>query len=420
MHELVLHIARILEKHAPEKLIIACSAGLDSTVLAHACHQLNYPLEIAHVNYQLRGAESNEDQQFLEDLALSLSVPIHVKKIDLKETLKHGGNLQDQAREVRYDFFQDLMKTRPNTSVLLAHHREDQTETFFMNLFRDSGIMGLAGIPEKRGAYLRPLLSISKKQLKMYAESNSVKWREDVSNASLSYTRNKWRNVLLPELRCDMDDLDTSVAVLTKVFQQTQASIETNINPIVARILQKQSLPVALFQSLNDFEGIELCRQLGQPFGILKTWQQLHRKGTFVSLEPNEKCPFNRLVFDGKNYSFLTDSPIVLPQIFVQRVASLPTSFSKETLYLDTEKLEGKLHIRRPKTGDRIHPIGMHGSRLISDVVSDAKLDSFQKQQLVVVADDQNILWVPKLAISRKAIASRTSISIVKVKLLFE
>lgn len=417
---MVQHIADFLNKYASGKLIIACSAGIDSTVLLHACHQLDFEIEIAHVNYQLRGEESELDAKFLEDLAASMKIPFHLKVVDLSEKLKNGGNLQELARIERYDFFESLIEGNPLAFILLAHHREDQTETFFMNLARNSGIPGLSAMPERRGNYLRPMLHISKSDLYNYTRENELKWREDSSNASTKYTRNKWRNDILPELRTKIPELDKSIGILVQAFQEKQSELEQSIRPIHGDILRKATLSASVFDHLDEFEQIEVCRQLVQPLGVLETWKKLNHKGTFVLLKSNECCPFDRIVFEGDSYSFVADKTGILPKILMEEVSILPSTFNKSEIYLDDTKIQGSLKVRRVRTGDRIKPVGMKGSKLVSDIISDAKLNSFRKQELVVLTDDSQILWVPELCVSRMAIATSTSAKILKVRLLIE
>lgn len=422
MIDLVAHIDVFLEKYKAEKVIVGCSAGLDSTVLLHACAQLDIPAEIAHVNYQLRAEESDKDQQFLEALAKSLSLPIHVHRVDLNKQLENGGNLQEFARNERYIFFHSLRKLEEKTFVLLAHHAEDQTETFFMNLARDSGILGLAAMPEKRSYFLRPLLGFSKKDLRTFAQQNSIDWREDKSNSSLKYTRNQWRNSILPDLRKSIPNLDASVGILTRAFQDKQQEVQSKIRGVSFIISEQRSLSVETFRALDSHEKIELCRQLGQPVGIAETWSKLTHKGTGIELQSNQLSPFHKIVLDGNSYSFLLNTVELKSTLQEETVSALPSDFNKKEIYLDKDLILGDLQIRKVQKGDRIHPIGMNGSRLVSDVISDAKLTSTQKQHLRILVDDQHVLWVPELCVSRKAIASNKSkhISKISLDLLFE
>ncbi|XOV68846.1 MAG: tRNA lysidine(34) synthetase TilS [Fluviicola sp.] len=419
MVDLPQHIDAVLQKYNPGEIIVACSAGLDSTVLFHACLKLKYPVAIAHVNYQLRGKASDLDQEFLENLASAHNISIHIKRINLEEKLKDKGNLQELARNERYQFFESLISKSKNTFVLLAHHKEDQTETFFMNLARNSGIMGLAAMPERRGSYLRPLLSFSKEDLKNFAINEDISWREDASNQSLKYTRNEWRNIVLPEIRKEIPTLDDSVRLLTQIFQEKQLTLQTKINDIVLDIQNTSSLSVATFHALDEWEQVELCRQLGQPIGILKKWRSLNHKGTGIPLLAKKDYPFvgHQILFDGDSYSFIDNSKDKKVSFRKMKVATLPKIFDKQAIYLDESLIFGTLRFREVQTGDRIHPIGMKGSRLVSDVISDAKLTGLQKHNLQVLIDDQHVLWVPGLCVSRKAIASSESFEILKLYL---
>ncbi len=420
MVDLVKHISDFLKLHQPKRLVVACSGGLDSTVLLHICKKLPYPVEIAHVNYQLRGEESEGDQQFIEKLAKEMRIPIHVKRVNLKEELKDSGNLQQIARYHRYDFFEEIRsdKKAPHASfVLLGHHKEDQTETFFMNLARNSGVLGLAGMEEASAHKLRPLLAISKKQIEAYALENNISWREDSSNQSLKYTRNEWRNVVLPELRKEIPGLDEAVYTLTKEFQRRQWEMHVKISELIEEIETFRILPVTTFEALDDFEQVELCRQLGVPIGMLETWRKLSHKGTGISWKNPMSNFGNRLVFDGDSYAFVQGEESK-PVSFVKTdVKSLPDFFDKQCIYVDSNRVSGELRFRPIQTGDRIHPIGMTGSRLVSDVISDAKLTSREKQMVQILVDEQHVLWVPNLCVSRMAIASNKSKKIVKISL---
>jgi tRNA(Ile)-lysidine synthase len=418
MRDLVEHINSVLRAHTAKKVIVACSAGLDSTVLFHACSQLNLPLELAHVNYQLRGEDSEMDAEFVQQLANSYHTRFHLKRIDLNQYLTHGGNLQKYARDLRYEFFDTLTRNQEDCYVLLAHHKEDQTETFFMNLARNSGIMGLSAMPVQRDNIIRPLLDISKEELRAYALRNSISWREDASNATLKYTRNQWRHKVLPELRKSLPSLDESVQHLVKAFQRTQTEIESKVAQIVSEIYRFQKLSLEQFQEMSTSERIELCRQIGQPFGILHTWEKLEHKGTGIDLVKHPNCPYHRIVLDDKCFTFLSEELKPLPSLRIETISELPKFFTKDVLFIDHHRVSGALHVRKPQPGDRIAPIGMKGTRLISDVVSDAKLDSLQKKNFVIVSDDEHILWVPGLCVGRHAVATPQSSSIKKVTLI--
>lgn len=420
MRKLEKHIKTILKKHRTTKYIVACSGGVDSTVLLHCLSRLRKPAMIAHVNYHLRGEDSNLDEAFLRSLANELKVDIEVHSVNLNEQLKNGGNLQDLARKERYDFFEEILSQNLGALILLAHHKEDQSETFFMNLSRNAGVMGLASMPEKRGHFIRPLLSISKNELIDYAQETGIEWREDLSNKSNKYTRNVWRNELLPNIRKSIPEIDDSIQTLVSVFQSNQVEIEKKITPLIQKVNEQKTLTKQEFDNLNNFEKVELCRQLKQAPGILETWNNLIHKGTKVDFATNDDFNFDAIVFNGDSYSFLSKEKGSLPEIIIDQIEVLPATFSKDVIHLDSEKIDGDLILRYPKEGDRIHPIGMNGSKLVSDVISDAKLDAQEKQKVCVLCDQSHILWIPGLSVSRKAIARNDSDTILKIHLLSE
>jgi len=420
MNDLELHIQQFLKRYPASDYIVACSGGVDSVTLFSILKQLKFPVSLAHVNYHLRDEDSELDEAFVRNLAAKNKVPFHLKSVDLNAQLQEGGNLQQLARTIRYTFFEELVSASPKSMVLLAHQKEDQTETFFMNVFRDSGVMGLAGMPEKREHYLRPFLNTAKHEIIEYAEANSIQWREDRTNATSKYTRNKLRNLVLPELRKEFPNLDDAVAMLTALFQDAQTELSRKMETVLSGILSSKQLKIDAFEALSTLEKIELLRQMGQAFGLLATWNKLNQKGTAILLESNANCPFDQIVHDGRFFSFVENSRVSIPQLHSESCSKLPESFTKNELYLDVSKIKGELHFRKPKRGDRIQPIGMKGSRLVSDVISDAKMDSHSKRKLFLLCDDESVLWVPALCISRKAIANEHSEKIQKIVLLPE
>ena len=182
-----------------QKVVIGVSGGMDSCVLLHAVHCLNIPCVVAHVNYSMRGKESDDDASFVEQLAISYGFPFVLREVNGK-ALKSSGNFQNIARQTRYDFFQKVAKDHNAQWIATAHHLDDQAETILLKLLSGSTIKGLAGMALKEGNHCRPLLHIPRTDLHAYAEQHSLSWREDASNSSLEYDRNHLRNEILPSL----------------------------------------------------------------------------------------------------------------------------------------------------------------------------------------------------------------------------
>lgn len=404
MNDLETHINSFLVNDSTSRYFVACSGGVDSMVLLHILHKLGKRVSALHVNYLLRGDDSEADQELVERTCKEKQIPCQVKRVDLNKYLSvSGGNLQDEARKVRYSYF-ETFKLKSDYKVVLGQHADDQVETFFLNLARGSGIMGLSCMLPEHNNYLRPLLPFYKDEILAYAKENGIIWREDKSNASNKYSRNKLRNVLLPELKKEIPSLQESVLLLTKTFQDTQKELDISVQQYVRNIEERGDLSIEQLDRLNEFELMEILRQLDLPSGVHSELLKLRSsaKGKRIDLEHEV---YQSIIREENYLHFTTSQPAhILPQLEVVRVLNLPKSFSKDVIYLDPEKINGDLKIRTWRIGDRMRPIGMKGSKLISDILSDAKIPNHVRQHQLVVHDNQKIVWCVGFAVGRDAV----------------
>ena len=185
------HIAHQFPFLGNKKLLLATSGGLDSMVMAHLFHQLDYTIALAHCNFQLRGLESFGDQKFVQEYADANDIPVFITQFDTQAFANdYKLSTQVAARDLRYNWFYELLETEDFDYVLTAHHADDNIETFLINLSRGTGLDGLTGIPAENGSVIRPLLLFSREEITNYAKENKIEWREDSSNASNKYVRN--------------------------------------------------------------------------------------------------------------------------------------------------------------------------------------------------------------------------------------
>jgi tRNA(Ile)-lysidine synthase len=417
MDKLERHINSFLGNFSSDHFFVACSGGVDSMVLLHILHKQKRHVSAVHVNYLLRGEDSESDQKIIESVCLENNIPFFVKRIDLNKILSEkGGNLQDEARKVRYSYF-ETFKLLDSSKIILGQHADDQVETFFLNLVRKAGIMGLSCMLDENENYLRPMLPFSKEEIIEYALSNDVKWREDKSNASNKYSRNKLRNTILPELKKAIPSLQESILLLTNVFQQKQKDLEFSVKPISEQLERTGSLSINSFDSLDEFELIELLRQQSIPLGVYAELLKLRssEKGKRIDLVHEKyKC-----IVREEDYFHFTEKKLFdpLPILQLENVKKLPTIFTKDAIYLDSEKIKGKLTVRTWEVGDRMRPIGINGSKLISDILSDAKVPNYSRASQLVVHDDEKIVWCVGFSVGKEAMASIDS-EIIKVALL--
>lgn len=409
MNNIEQHISNFIGKNTQQHYFVACSGGVDSMVLLTIFHQLKLNVSALHVNYQLRGNDSEMDQQLIEEFCKQKNIPCHIKQIDLQKQLnEHGGNLQDEARKVRYSFF-ETFKANSDNKIVLGHHADDQVETFFLNLARNSGIMGLACMLPENQDYIRPLLEISKIDIVKYAHSNKIVWREDISNQSNKYSRNKLRNVILPDLKNHIPSLSESVMLMTTIFQESQLEISIQLKPIAEKVKLSHVLAFDEFDLLDEFEKIELLRQLEIPLSLITEVIKLRTaiKGKKLVVTNNS---IQEIIHEGAFFYFnKAIEKTTLPILQIEQVNSLPNEFSKDILFLDSMKLKGELKIRHWEIGDRMKPIGLKGSKLISDILKDAKIPNHLRPKQFVVHDDEKIVWCVGLCVGREAAVTSNS-----------
>ncbi len=407
MHKLIQQITTFFSAHPAERYFLACSGGIDSMVLANLLLANNLPIELVHVNYGLRGEASDGDQLFLEDFCKTNGIPFHGKKVNLKEFLsEHGGNLQEEARKVRYTFFEEIL-AKKGGKLVLAHHADDQVETFFLNLARGGGMMGLSGMLAVHGHYLRPLLPFRKQQLLDYAHERDLTWREDHSNAESTYSRNKLRNIILPELGASFPDLVDQITLLTRIFQENQADLAKNIALKISSFPLENTIPINDYKALDEIEKIELLRQFNIPVGFLSEVNKLAASEKGKVLNFSGDMP-GRMVRERDG--FYVENDLVNEQkqvgtLVIEANATLPEEYIKSAIYLNPNVIGGELKLRFWQVGDRIKPIGINGSKLISDILTDAKVPHHLRQAQRVLVDDHRILWCVGHAVSREAIA---------------
>jgi tRNA(Ile)-lysidine synthase len=399
MRNLETYICSSLPKSPAKQYFVASSGGVDSMVLLYVLHKNGYVVSALHVNYQLRGLDSENDQKLIETTCERYGIPFHIKRTDLHKQLEEkGGNLQEEARNERYAFFENFTKTA-DSKIVFGHHADDQVETFFLNLARDAGIMGLAGMLEENECYLRPLLPFSKAEIHAYAKENGIVWREDISNESNKYQRNKLRNIFLPTVKEVIPDVSESVLLLMRVFQESQLELERIVTPIYREIVKNSTLSLKDFNLLSKEEILELLRQLGIPLRMFSEVLKIQHseKGHRLNLSNNlYSCIIREVDYF---YFQRSNTNVQQPILNIEKVDFLPNKFTKDVLFVNPIAVEGELKLRKWEIGDRMRPIGAGGSKLISDILSDAKVPNHLREDQFVVHDDRQIFWCVGFAI---------------------
>ena len=393
-----------------KKIILAISGGIDSVVLAHLLHGLDIPFLMAHCNFQLRGEESEGDQRFVEALSHQLSAPLAVKRFETKAYGKaHGLNTQLAARVLRYEWFETLRKEKGYDYVLTAHQANDSWETFLINTSRGTGLKGLLGIPTQNGAILRPLLPFSREEIHTFATENHICWREDSSNSSDAYTRNKIRHHLSPILKevhpLFFKNFEKTQSLLQLTYDFLQESISqyrkecfTMGNPIVFLIEKLRTHPHRRFllhellspYGFTDVNALERFLQASTgKYLASDTHRLLSNRGQWLISEIHE-------TLSPAFYLQETDQAIDFPIALSWKKVKQAKPAGAQAIYIAKEKIPFPLCLRKRKEGDLFYPYGMGGQKkVLRKYFKDEKYSLYDKENQWLLTDSTDqILWV--------------------------
>jgi tRNA(Ile)-lysidine synthase len=382
-------------------------------------HKLNLPFEVAHVNYQLRGEESEQDQALVHKYCSERNIPFHLNRTDLQKKLdENNGNLQQEARKIRYDFFRSLLQNRSLNCIVTAHHQDDQIETFWLMLSRSAGLAGLSGMSNFSNGVFRPLLTVPKKTLLKYAVKEKLTWNDDRSNQKNTYQRNLWRNKLLPYLQTEIPTLNDSVLLLMNYFKEENIEQKLKVQKYIDDISTTSLITLLDYDQLTIHQLVILFNYFKIPLQLIPELSKIRfaQKGKTLVIHASE-CSFKQLIKEEDGFYFKsTESRSSEPKLTINKVVSIPKVFSKDELFLDLDKISGDLKLRRWEKGDRIDLIGTPGSKLVSDILTDAKVPNNERGNQFVLIDDVRVIACWGFAIGRNCIAASTSTSIISVQ----
>lgn len=425
-----------IEKKHPSlkkgKLLLACSGGVDSIVLAYLCVRSALNVTLAHCNFNLRGSESDGDETFVKKLGSELKTPTITKSFDTKNyILKNGGSVQMAARALRYQWFEELKASEGFDFILTAHHSDDKLETFLINLSRGTGIDGLTGIPEQNKRVIRPLLAFSRVQILAYAKAEELAWREDSSNEDSKYLRNKVRHEIVPRLKEMHPSFLDNFIQTENYLNQTNALVENHINQVktdlfeikgdlvkinIDKLLKLQPIEAylyKLFQSygFTDWSGVhDLLTTVSGKEVVSKTHKLLKDRDYLILSETkNEKQDFF-IIEEGIE---VIQDPISLKLEKAEAVQKSP----KNVVFFDKEKLNYPLMLRRWEKGDYFYPYGMLGKKKLSKYFKDEKIDLFSKEKQWLLCSNNEIVWVVGMRSDNRFKVDDTTENILKVTL---
>ena len=392
-----------------DKLILGISGGADSVCLMHILLELGCSFELAHCNFNLRGEESDADEDFVKELAKKYQLKIHVKQFDtLSYASENKISAQMAARDLRYAWFDKLLIKSSAKYLAIAHHANDDVETFFINLVRGSGLKGFLGIKEKNNSIVRPLLEVSRLEIEHFLQVRGLFFRDDSSNISVKYLRNKIRHELMPLLsemnpsiqqtvKDEMRILEGVAQIYVSKVEEVRKDLFQEKNGIVqfetAALLALNPLHNYLYELLvpYGFYSVEaiskaLDGQSGKQFFSATHQLVVDRENIFIS-------PLSK-----KNEVFeITEKTkiLVYPLDLKFRLTKDKTIiYDNDIAQLDVEKLKFPLTLRKWKQGDKFIPLGMKKFKKLSDFFIDNKFSIIDKQEQWLLCSDINIVWL--------------------------
>jgi tRNA(Ile)-lysidine synthase len=393
-----------------DRLLLAISGGIDSCVLAQLLHAEGYCFDMAHCNFNLRGAESDGDEQHCRQLAEKYRCRIFTGNFD---TLAHaettGQNIQLAARELRYNMFSDLVKEHGYRFVLTAHHADDQIETFFINLLRGTGINGICGIKEKNNFTVRPLLSFTRQQIEAFAKEQSISYRTDSSNSEDKYRRNFIRHQVIPQLRTLNPDLENTMLRNFSNFRQTADIARAYFKRVDERccneneealyidldlLKEERRYAAFLYHKLEryGFNSTQVNDLLKGLFDTGKTGKQFNAKGYKLTVERTHIVV--RKPVTGQESIELPDVRSLRSFFKVAEPQDLENT-TPHQLIISTSRIIFPLRLRSWRQGDYFIPFGMKGKKLLSDFFREQKMDSNEKEKALVLENGNgDIIWV--------------------------
>ena len=386
-----------------DKVLVALSGGADSVALLRILLSLGYTCECSHCNFHLRGLESDRDESFVRQLCEEHSIPLHVTHFDTSAYAKeHHLSIEMAARELRYEWFEQIRKEIGASVIAVAHHRGDSVETFLLNLMRGAGINGLKGIPVKNGYIVRPLLSVSREGILDYLQSIKQDYVTDSTNLEDEYMRNKIRLNILPLMKeVNPSVMETIQETTFRLSEVAGIYQQDRMEAIAHKVtfLSPEMFRISLTDILEDVAPISFLHEVLSPKGFNAS--QIRDIFRSLSSSQSGKRFFTTEweVLRDREYLWIQKkgSSQLIPELIIEEIERTPSFViprDKHIACLDADLLNHPLTIRKWEKGDKFIPLGMNGKKKVSDYLTDKKFSLFQKENQYVVCSGEDIVWL--------------------------
>lgn len=416
----------------PARLIVGVSGGADSVALLHVLVSLGYNCVIAHCNFKLRAAESDRDEAFVANLAVRYSLPYYNITFDTKAyARKNSISIEMAARDLRYAWFEKLRVECSAEAIAVAHHANDVVETYLMNVVRGTGLRGLTGIKPVQGKVIRPFLSILRQEIEAYLVQENLEFVTDSSNLELDYTRNKYRNAIIPLMEEINPSLCNTILEEIRILNDSYLIYNSKVDELrstlmkptengfvlhVEALKQQAALFTLLYEFLSPYGfGSDMIPQVLDLMNAATG--KVIQSDTHCLLKDRERIllyPLKENAANSQEY-FIYPETIKLDEPFKLTIQKLTTSDieinkASSHAYLDFDKLNYPLKLRKWRAGDSFIPYGMKGSKKLSDFLIDVKISSLDKQSIWVLESANQIAWLVGMRTdNRFAVSDKTS-----------
>jgi tRNA(Ile)-lysidine synthase len=431
------HLAQNLPFLKDKKLLLATSGGIDSMVLVHAFQQLGYDSTIAHCNFGLRGVESDADEQFIRNYASQNNIHVFVIRFDTVIFAKDAKvSIQIAARQLRYAWFEELQQQQGFDYLLTAHHLDDSIETFLINFTRGTGLEGLTGIPQQNGNIVRPFLPFHRAQIEEYATQNNIQWREDSSNASDKYLRNKLRQNVVPVLKSLNDGFEGAFTNTLRHLQQAKSMADDAAALVFKQVVRDygsyKHIDITQLKRLPNYKAY-LYHWLS-PLGFT-AWDDIY---SLAGAQPG------KYICSG-NYRLLKDRDILVLDVVsgldsgiyeidenvqkttipiglrFENVHYFEQNNTKNTIIVNKELIKFPLFVRKWKEGDYFYPFGMNGlKKKVSKYFKDEKFSLSDKENTWLLCSGEDIIWIIGHRADNRFKVTQNTTQILKIALLQE
>jgi tRNA(Ile)-lysidine synthase len=401
--------------NSQERIVVAVSGGLDSMVLLYLMHHAGFQCVVAHVNYHLRGTDSDEDEALVKTFCEAQKIPFEVCHAD--PAAMREGNLQDNARVFRYVFFEEIRVKYACRFVAVAHHKDDAVETVLWKFIRGNYAVVPSSMKRQREAIIRPLMGYTKSTLRDIALGYAIPWREDLSNQRSDYTRNKIRNEIIPVINLIQPGFHDMLLEKTHHGSMVEEYVKKKLHEEMEGLIEKRTTEWLIGQVWLKQDGFDILRA----GFICEKWQwPAQRAEELVRLQQGENGKFLesaswRIVKQRDGLLVLRNQTVQQESVILSKEdlmsgqntitgemvpVVIDTTLPSNMILVDADRLEFPLVWRPWQQGDAIIPIGMRGRKLVSDLLIDLKVEIEQKKNVFVLCSGERILWVIGLRMS--------------------